>query len=230
MRKIFIVEDDATIASLLSEFLTKAGFQTEVCQNFTAVLDEFNKIQPDMVLLDINLPAYDGFFWCGKIRAVSICPIIYLSSRVSDSDQVFAMMKGGDDYVTKPFSYDVLVAKINAQMRRTYGEYTQMEVDELSCGDCVFSVKRMVLTCENERVELTKTEAGIVRALFSTYPGIVERVTLIEEIWDDETFVEENTLNVTISRIRKKLESIGSNMMIKPVRGVGYRIGGMHDQ
>lgn len=224
--KIFIVEDDDNIASLLSEYLNKYGFETTICHDFKNVVGEFKDTEPHMVLLDINLPAYDGFYWCGKIREISSCPILFLSSRNADSDQVFAMMNGGDDYVTKPFSYEVLMAKINAQLRRVYGEYSQTDHDTLTCGDCHYSKGKMILSREGNSVTLTKTEAAVIKLLFSNYPQVVTRENLLTEIWDDETFVDENTLNVTISRLRKKLEQIGSILQVKPIRGVGYRIGG----
>lgn len=137
------------------------------------------------MLLDINLTAYDGFYWCGKIREKSSCPIIFLFSRNADSDQVYAMMNG---------------------------------------GDCIFSQNRLVLRCNGEETELSKTEAGVIRIMFQNYPDVVSREDLLNEIWDNDNFVEENTLNVTISRIRKRLDSIGSTLNIKPVRGIGYRL------
>lgn len=228
--RIFIVEDDENIASLLSEYLIKYGFETNICRDFRNVIQEFTEANPHLVLLDINLPAYDGFYWCGKIREKSSCPILFLSSRNADSDQVFAMMNGGDDYVTKPFSYEVLIAKINAQIRRIYGEYAQTDQDIISCGDSSYSKGKMLLSKGERSVALTKTEGAVAKLLFSSFPQVVTRENLLTEIWDDETFVDENTLNVTISRLRKKLEQVGSALHIKPVRGVGYRIGGTSDE
>ena len=199
--KIMMVEDDADIAELLSSHLQKFGFSVCRCKNFSNVLLEFEEASPHLVLLDINLPAYDGFYWCGKMRAKSPCPIIFLSSRNADSDQVYAMMNGGDDFVTKPFSLDVITVKITALLRRTYGEYAASASGELHCGDCTFSQNRLT--------------------------GVASREELLNEIWDDETFVEENTLNVTISRIRRRLEQVGSRLILKSIRGVGYRIGEM---
>lgn len=223
--KIMIVEDDADIAELVSLHLEKFGFTVHQCRDFSHVLSEFEKIEPHLVLLDINLPSYDGFYWCGKLRAKSPCPIIFLSSRNADSDQVYAMMNGGDDFVTKPFSLDVITAKITALLRRTYGEYATATSSELYCGDCTFYQNRLTLCCKGKEVELSKTEAGILRIMFEKYPGVASREELLNEIWDDETFVEENTLNVTVSRIRRRLEQIGSVLVLKSVRGVGYRIG-----
>ena len=137
------------------------------------------------------------------------------------------MMSGGDDFVTKPFSLDVVTAKITAILRRTYGEYASAYSSERKCGDCIFSQNRLTLQCNGKEVELSKTEAGVLRIIFEKYPGVASREELLSEIWDDETFVEENTLNVTISRLRRRLEQVGSRLVVKSVRGVGYRIGEM---
>lgn len=223
--KIMIIEDDKDISELLCMHFKKFGFSVYRCTDFSKITDEFETINPHLVLLDINLPIYDGFYWCNKLRAKSSCPILFLSSRNSDSDQVYAMMNGGDDYITKPFSFDVITAKINALIRRSYGEYAVNNVNELKCVDCIFSKNKLTLLCNDNETELSKTEAGIIRILFEQYPNIVSREQLLNEIWDDETFVEENTLNVSISRLRKRLNQIGSMLTIKSVRSVGYKIG-----
>lgn len=223
--KIMIIEDDKDISELLCMHLKKFGFSVYKCTDFSKITDEFETVNPHLVLLDINLPSYDGFYWCNKLRAKSSCPILFLSSRNSDSDQVYAMMNSGDDYITKPFSFDVITAKINALIRRSYGEYAVNNVNELKCVDCIFSKNKLTLLCNDNETELSKTEAGIIRILFEQYPNIVSREQLLNEIWDDETFVEENTLNVSISRLRKRLNQIGSMLTIKSVRSVGYKIG-----
>lgn len=223
--KIMIIEDDESIAELLQKHLNKFGFDVYMCRNFESVIDEFNYVQPHLVLLDITLPAFDGFYWCGKLRKVSSCPIIFISARNTDVDQVFAISNGGDDYITKPFSASVVTAKINAQLRRIYGEYANQGSDILHYGDCEFSKSKFILSSVNGSFELSKTEALILNMLFEKSPDVVIREELLNEIWDDENFVEDNTLNVNISRIRKKMEQIGSKMVIKSIRGVGYRIG-----
>lgn len=223
--KIMIIEDDKDISELLYMHFQKFGFSVYKCVDFSKILEEFQVINPHLVLLDINLPSYDGFYWCSKLRAKSPCPILFISSRNSDADQVYAIMNGGDDYITKPFSFDVITAKINALLRRSYGEYAINNTNELKCVDCIFSKNKLMLSCDNNEVELSKTEAGIIRIMFEQYPNIVSREQLLNEIWDDETFVEENTLNVSISRLRKRLNQIGSIVTIKSVRSIGYRIG-----
>lgn len=222
---IMIVEDDPDIGELLLLHLQKFGFSVHLCKDFSDVVKEFERINPHLVLLDINLPMYDGFYWCARLRTKSPCPILFLSSRSADSDQVYAMMSGGDDFVTKPFSLDVITAKITAILRRTYGEYASAYPSELKCGDCTFSQNRLTLQCNGKEAELSKTEAGVLRIIFEKHPGVASREELLSEIWDDETFVEENTLNVTISRLRRRLEQVGSRLVVKSVRGVGYRIG-----
>lgn len=228
--KIMLIEDDIDIAKLLSEHLDKFGFEVHCCQNFGDVVSEFKLQNPHLVILDINLPSYDGFYWCGKLRSITSCPILFLSSRNADSDQVFAIMNGGDDYITKPFSFEVVTAKVNAHIRRVYGEYANASADALTCGDCTFMKNKLILKCGDNTVELSKTEVGVVSLMFSKYPNVVSRDILLNEIWDDESFVEENTLNVVISRIRKRLETIGSTLIIKSIRGLGYKIGGTDDK
>lgn len=223
--KIMIIEDDHDISSLLRDHLHKFNYEIYIIKDFHKIVDEFKKENPHLVLLDINLPVCDGFYWCNKLRMISSCPILFMSSRNGDADQIYAMMSGGDDYLTKPFSIEVVLAKISAVLRRVYGEYANNEADNLLCLDCTFSKSRMTLSSHEQVVELSKTEAGIIRLLFQNFPQISSREDLLNEIWDDESFVEENTLNVTISRVRKKLEMIQSCLTIKPVRGVGYRIG-----
>lgn len=223
--KIMIIEDDQIISQLLKEHLEKFGYIVYECKDFKNITDEFQKTNPHLVLLDITLPSYDGFYWCGKIRKISSCPIIFISARNENSDQVFAITNGGDDYITKPFSFDIVLAKISAQLRRSYGEYASSINDELKFGDCSFIPNKLILKKANNSVELSKNEAIVIRYLFEKAPDIVTRDELLNEIWDGDNFVEENTLNVTISRIRKRLEQINSNLKIKPIRGLGYRIG-----
>lgn len=223
--KIMIIEDDKEIARLLGEHIKKFGFLPYCCEDFNNLEEEFKAIDPHLVLLDITLPSYDGFYWCSKIRKISSCPIIFVSARNADSDQVFAIMNGGDDYITKPFSYDIIIAKINAQLRRAYGEYSKQNQDDIIYGDCIYSQSKLLLSRKNAQVELSKNEAAVIRYLFLREGKVVTREELLSAIWDEDSFVEENTLNVTISRIRKRLEQIESDLQIKPVRGLGYRIG-----
>ena len=225
MYRIMIIEDDEDIAGLLQTQLRRYGFEPCCCQNFKTIDEECRRIQPHLILLDITLPFYDGFYWCHKLRKDSSCPIIFISARDAESDQIYAMRNGADDFVTKPFSMEVLTAKVDAQLRRTYGEYAMANKDRISYADCTFSMNKLQIKRGNQAIELSKNEALIIHYLFEKAPDVVTREELLGEIWDEDCFVGENTLNVTISRIRKRLEQIGSNIEIKPVRGVGYRMG-----
>ncbi|MDD3363224.1 MAG: response regulator transcription factor [Hespellia sp.] len=223
--KIMIIEDDVDIAGLLQTQLRKYGFCPYCSQEIEAVDEECRRIEPHLILLDITLPFYDGFYWCHKLRKYTSCPIIFISARNADSDQILAMRNGGDDYVSKPFSMEVLLAKIDAQLRRAYGAYASTNQDQLTYADCQFSMNKLQISRENQIVELSKNEALVIRCLFEKAPDVVTREELLNQIWDEECFVEENTLNVTISRIRKRMEQIESKIDIKAVRGVGYRMG-----
>lgn len=223
--KIMIIEDDMVIADLLQSHLCKYGFAPYCSRKFEMLDEECKKIEPHLILMDITLPFYDGYYWCHKMRKFTSCPIIFISARNADSDQVLAMRNGGDDYVTKPFSMDVLIAKIDAQLRRAYGEYASAGQDQILFADCTFSMNKLQITRKNQSVELTKNEALVIRCLFEKAPDVVTREELLNQIWDEDCFVEENTLNVAISRIRKRMEEISSKIDIKAVRGVGYRMG-----
>ena len=223
--KILIVEDDNEIALLLKEHLNKYGYNARCVQNFKNILEEYSIFLPNVILMDINLPMYDGFYWCRKIRAVTKNPIIFISARDSSMDQVMAIENGADDYITKPFSYEIVIAKIKSQIRRAFGEYaikkeqTAIELDGLK-----YVKDTLELGYKDSKVVLTKREGILIEILIKNYPNIVSRDTLLESIWDDFDFVEENTLNVNVSRIRKRLNDIGISNSIEAVRGMGYRL------
>ena len=147
-----------------------------------------------------------------------------MSARTEDHDQIRAIMSGGDDYITKPFAYELLLAKIQSQLRRVYGEYSIKESKVLHCQDCSFNSSKLVLECGGQTAELSKNESILIRLLFSAYPDLVKREQILSEIWDTELFIEENTLNVTVSRVRQKIRDLGSRIEIGTVRGLGYRI------
>lgn len=221
--KICIIEDDSDLANIVSEHLTRYDFEVFICDDFKNVNGFIEDCNPNLVLLDINIPYYDGFYWCGEIRKISKVPIIFTSARTEDYDQVRAIMSGGDDYITKPFSYDLLLAKINSQLRRTYGEYANNE-SRSDCGDCTFNKSRFTLICRDKQVDLAKNEAILIGVLFDNYPNVVDREKILSEIWDSDLFVEENTLNVTVSRVRKKLTVLNSKLKVVTVRGMGYKV------
>ncbi|MEJ8547637.1 response regulator [Brevibacillus borstelensis] len=224
MSTIMIVEDDPKINQLLQGQLEKYGYKTINVDHFDRVMDVFSQGQPDLVLLDVNLPKFDGFYWCRQIRQVSNCPILFISARESKMDQVMALENGADDYITKPFDYDVVLAKIRSQLRRAYGMYAPQETERtVEVAGLRLFLERMELTMGEEKVELSKKEALLLEALLNQYPRVVSRERLLEKLWDEQ-FVDENTLNVYITRVRGKLKELGLDGAIETVRGSGYRL------
>ncbi|WP_085524210.1 response regulator transcription factor [Tuberibacillus sp. Marseille-P3662] len=225
MTAILIVEDDAKLAELLEGYLEKYGYQAEVADNFNDVMAIFERIEPQLVLLDVNLPKFDGYYWCRQIRKTSVCPILFISARSEQMDQVMALEHGADDYITKPFNYDVVMAKIRSQLRRAYGEYAQAGGERIhEQSGLTLYPERMEATYEGREVSLSKKEAVLLEALMKQYPKVVNRDSLLEKLWDDESFVDENTLNVNVTRVRKKLKDLGIENGIETVRGEGYRL------
>lgn len=225
MAKILIVEDDPKLAEFLARDIEKYEHETLIVSNFDRVMDDFYSFSPALVLLDINLPSFDGFYWCRQIRKVSTCPIIFISARVGEMDQVMALENGGDDYITKPFHTEVVLAKINSQLRRAYGEYALVNQERIiEESGLQLYVERLELCFKENKVLLTKKEADILEVLLTRYPRVAGRESLLENLWDDVNFVDENTLNVNMTRTRNKLKEIGIEKAIETVRGVGYRL------
>lgn len=225
MQKIMIIEDDTKIASLLQTYIEKYGYDVHKISDFDHVLDEFHAYRPDLVLLDINLPSFDGFYWCRQIRKDSICPVLFISARDGEMDQVMALENGGDDYITKPFHYEVVMAKIRSHLRRAYGEYAaKAEERILNAAGVVLYPERMELLYKETLAVLTAKEAAIIEMLLERYPRVVSREALLEKLWDDQAYVDENTLNVNMARVRKKFQEIGALNAIETVRGAGYRL------
>ena len=222
--RIFIVEDDTKIASLLAETLRKYQYEVETVENFENILEQFTRFAPHLVLLDINLPAYDGYYWCRQLRQITTCPIIFISARSGEMDQIFALENGGDDFVTKPFNYEIVLAKIRSHLRRTYGAYaTKQEERTIKCGQHTLYLERMELHMKEIVVPLQKKECSILELLLGQTPKVVTRDQLLEQLWDDQSFVDENTLNVNMTRVRKKLVDYHITSTIDTVRGAGYR-------
>ena len=223
--KIMIVEDDKEICSLLKEYIEKYEFTTLYIDDFEKVLESFNDYKPDIVLLDINLPQYDGFYWCKKIRQLSKVPVIFISARVSGMDQVMALENGGDDYIVKPFDIDVVIAKIKSHIRRAYGDYASNKHEDIVEIDGLkYYPDRLEVAFNDKNLIITKREGVILKYLIKKYPKVVSRDFLFEKIWDDADFVEENTLSVNMSRVRKRLQTLGIEDAIETIRGSGYRI------
>jgi len=221
--KILIVEDDRIISSIMEEHLVKWGYGTCRVQEFSDVIAEFAAFDPHVVLLDINLPYYDGFYWCAKIRELSNVPIVFISSRDTDGDKIRAITQGGDDYIEKPFSMDLLTAKISAILRRAYS-FSDQTINVMQHKDMVLNVERLQVFSGDKETELTKNECRILSLLIRNQGNLVTRNRLIKALWDDESFVDDNTLTVNINRLRRKLDEIGLEEYIKTIKGEGYRL------
>lgn len=221
--KVLLVEDEPTIRETVADELGKWGFEVWPSTNFEHILNDFLAQSPQLVLLDINLPYFDGFYWCRKIREVSKVPIIFLSSRDNPMDMVMAMNMGGDDFVQKPFYTDVLVAKIQALMRRTYS-YTQTETNVVEYEGVVLNLQSGEVTYHNQILELTKNEFKILQVLMQNVGSIVSRDNIMRKLWENESFVDDNTLTVNVARVRKKLAELGKEEFIHTKKGQGYII------
>ncbi|WLD94329.1 response regulator transcription factor [Alkalihalobacillus sp. AL-G] len=221
--KIMIVEDEKTIREMVAETIGKWGFETVQVADFDNVFRQFVREDPHLVLMDINLPSFDGFYWCNKIREVSKVPIIFLSSRNTPMDMVMSMNTGGDDYIQKPFYSDVLVAKINALLRRTYS-YTDFQPNVIEHDGVVLNLKDGDVLHKEQKAELTKNEFKILHILLQHAGSVVSREKIMRSLWEDESFVDDNTLTVNITRLRKKLTELGKEHFISTKKGQGYII------
>lgn len=221
--KVLLVEDEPTIRETVADELRKWGFEVWASTNFEHILNDFLAQSPQLVLLDINLPHFDGFYWCRKIREVSKVPIIFLSSRDNPMDMVMAMNMGGDDFMQKPFYTDVLVAKIQALMRRTYS-YTQTETNVVEYEGVVLNLQSGEVTYHKQILELTKNEFKILQILMQNIGSIVSRDNIMRKLWENESFVDDNTLTVNVARVRKKLAELGKEEFIHTKKGQGYII------
>ena len=222
--RIFVVEDDRKIAELLADTLRKYQYDVAIIQDFDQVTEEVLAFDPHLILLDINLPSYDGYYWCRQLRTHTMCPIIFISARSGEMDQIFALENGGDDFITKPFHYEIVLAKIRSHLRRSFGEYALETAERtIRLGSLNLFVERMELHIKGEVVPLQKKECVILELLLEASPKVVSRESLLEELWDDQSFVDENTLNVNMTRVRKKLADYDILSTIETVRGAGYR-------
>jgi DNA-binding response OmpR family regulator len=221
--KIMIVEDEPTIRDMLGETIVKWGFEIVKVEEFDQVLQLFITENPHLILLDINLPLFDGFYWCNQIREISKVPIIFISSRNTPMDMIMSMNMGGDDFIQKPFYSEVLMAKVNALLRRTYS-YLYMKSDVIEHDGIVLNLMDGDVYNGELRVELTKTEFIILNLLMQQKGSIVSRNKIMRSLWKDESFVDDNTLTVNINRLRKKLAELGKENFITTKKGEGYII------
>lgn len=225
MYTIMIIEDDKKLSSLMKNHLERYGYKAYTAEDFSNIKSEFVNLSPHLILMDVNLPFYDGFYWCRDIRTVSNVPIIFISARDSDMDQVMAIENGGDDYITKPFSYDILLAKIKGVIRRVYGSYSENSSSEVYEVKGLFlHMDQNVVEYKGKKLELSKREFGLLYSLLKNVNKIVSRETLLEILWNDIDFVDDNTLSVNMTRVRKRLEELGLVDIIQTKRGVGYCI------
>ena len=219
---IMIVEDDEILAEELKEFLIKWGYSCEVAHHFEDITIDYKIYHPHLILMDINLPFYDGFYWCHKIREISEVPIIYISSRNDDKDKIMAIAQGGDDYVEKPFSLELLKAKIEAILRRTYQYKVKDRIYIHS--DLYFVFSSMALIYRDSEIELTRSEKRILAKLLKEKSNIVSREELMLELWNTDEFVSDGTLTTMICRLRNKLKTDCYDELIKTKKGQGYYI------
>lgn len=222
MYKIMIVEDDETIASALNRQFTAWGMQAHSPSDFRDITADFREFSPHIVLMDVSLPFFNGFHWCSEIRKISKVPIIFISSVDDSMSMIMAMNMGGDDYVTKPFDLNVLNAKVQALLRRTY-DFTACS-DYLEAGGIMLNLADATAEFNGEKIDLTRNEYRILQVLFENKGKAVSRDFLMEHLWKTDIFVDENTLNVNINRLRRKLTEHGVENLITTKKGIGYMV------
>lgn len=223
MYRIFIVEDDEMIAGSLKRHLESWDYEVVCAQDLANVMPEFVSAAPQLVLMDIKLPFYNGYHWCSEMRKVSKVPIMFLSSAADNMNIVMAVNMGGDDFIAKPFDLDVLTVKIQAMLRRSYDFVSQSVV--LEHRGALLNLTEATLTCHGEKLELTRNELRILQVLMENKEKVVARDTLMTKLWESDSYVDENTLSVNVNRLRKKLERVGLAEFIQTKKGIGYRVG-----
>lgn len=221
--RILIVEDDRTIAQEIKKHLARWDLEAVIADDFQNIIETFRAVDPHLVLMDISLPYFNGYHWCGEIRKISKAPVIFLSSRGDNMDILLAINMGGDEYITKPIAMEVLIAKIQAMLRRSYTYYENATTLEF-CGACL-DIAKACVSRGGEKQDLTRNELKILQVLLENRGAIVSREKLMLRLWDSDSFVNENTLTVNINRLRKTLEAIGISC-IKTYKGQGYSIDG----
>ena len=218
--RIFLVEDDPVIARVVQNHLEGWGYVTQCATDFSDVLTQFTDFDPQLVLLDISLPFFNGYHWCAEIRKLSRVPILFLSSASDNLNLITAMNMGGDEFVEKPFDLSVVTAKVQAVLRRAYAFRGTMDV--LEHAGVMLNVNDATVTCGSQSVELTKNEFRILKLLMENSGRIVSRENLITRLWESDEFIDDNTLTVNVARLRKKLEEIGAENWIQTKKGIGY--------
>ena len=220
MYKIMLVEDDNVICDEISSLLIRWGYEVQSVADFTSVTAEFADFSPQLVLMDISLPFYNGYYWCSEIRKLSRTPIMFVSSSSDNINIVMAMNMGGDDFISKPFSPDVLAAKIQALLRRSYDFQPLSSL--LEHKGAILNLADTTLTVGQNKVELTKNEFRILQLLFEKKGSVVPREEIMKRLWNSDCFIDDNTLTVNMTRLRKKLEEAGAVDFISTKKGIGY--------
>lgn len=221
--RLLLVEDDTVIAEGMKLHLEKWGYEVICAEDFGNVLKTFAACSPHLVLMDIGLPFYNGYYWCAQIRQISKVPIVFVSSASDNMNIVMAVNMGGDDFLTKPFEPEVLAAKVQAMLRRTYAFREPTNIME--CRGLILDLTDATLLVNGRKLELTKNEFKILQLLFENAGQTVYREAIMKRLWDSDCFVDENTLTVNMTRLRKKLESAGADLPIQTKKGLGYQIG-----
>lgn len=222
MNQILIVEDDKIIESALIQSLGKWGLIATGVKDLSNVILEFTNLNPQIVLMDISLPFYNGYYWCSEIRKISKVPIIFLSSRSDNMDIIMAINMGGDDYITKPFPMEILVAKVQALLRRAYDYRPQ--TNQLEHKGAVLDLNDASLYYNGEKIDLTKNEFRILEILMKNKNEVVSRDRIMKKLWDNDSFIDDNTLTVNLNRLRRKLEGKGLLCFIETKKGLGYMV------
>ena len=222
MYRILIVEDDSTIAEALKRHLEGWDHETVIAEDFKNIMAEFTRVEPDLVLLDIGLPFYNGFYWCSQIRQVSDVPIIFISSASDNMNIVMAMNMGGDEFIEKPFDLHVVTAKVQAILRRAYSYRGSASLMEYR--GCIPNLADATVTYQNRKTDLTKNEFKIFQCLLENAGKIVTRDEIIARLWESDAFIDENTLTVNVARLRKKLAQIGLEEAVVTKKGIGYMV------
>ena len=223
MYKIFMVEDDEIIARSIREHLQAWNYDVCCVEDFSNVVAEFVRFDPQLELMDITLPFFNGYHWCSEIRKISKVPVIFLSSAVDNMNIVMAVNMGADDFIPKPFDLEVLTVKIQAMLRRSYdfaGTGSMLEHK-----GAILNLNETTLTYQEQKIELTKNEFRILEILMENKEKVVSRETLMTKLWESDNYVDENTLSVNVNRLRKKLEALGLEEFILTKKGIGYRLG-----
>lgn len=220
--KILIVEDDRVIAEQICEYLNSFGYDARITKDFAHVTTEFSSFLPHLVLMDISLPFYNGYYWCQEIRRVSKVPVIFISSACDSMNVIMAVNYGADDFITKPFELSVLTAKVQAVLRRTYDFSGQTSL--LEHRGAVLNMDNTTLIYDDKTIGLTKNEYRILRILMEHKGKVVGRDTIIEQLWETDSFIDDNTLTVNVTRLRKKLEQAGLYDYIVTKKGIGYLV------